>query len=241
MKDGVLVKGTVSAQASTSMRSMITERQQRRWHANVDLARERLHALNTDDGNGVKFKDVEDHFVGNLDEECITAQLGGAPKIVGAASVKKHEKETGGRATMIMMKSITSVGCIGPVTCLMASKTRKSGYTDSFLVEEGAPEGSTIVMTENGFMTDNAFDELAEDFARGLRNLPVVSERPNWYFLLTADGFHAHKFTLKAQTIFAHYKIIFLIEEGDSSHCNQPLTERLRNMERVACGRYLML
>ena len=39
---------------------------------------------------------------------------------------------------------------------------------------------------------------------------------------MTADGFGPHKMTLKAQQVFLLYRIILLIEEGDSSHVCQP-------------------
>ena len=76
-------------------------------------------------------------------------------------------------------------------------------------------------MTENGFMTDEAWDELAEDLARGIRALPIIKDHPTWWVFFTLDGFHAHKMTLKAQLIFAKYLLMILIEEGDSSHVNQ--------------------
>ena len=188
VNEKVLTNKSVTAQATTSMRSQITERQQQRWHGMVDSTLARLMSLNTNDGKGVSFTDVMDYFVVNLDEECITAQ-GGVVKIEGAASVKKHEKETGGRVSMTMMKSITAAGDVGPVTCLMAGQTKKRGFSNEDLVKMGAPVGSSVIMTPTAFMTDYAFDELAEDFAFGVRNLPKIRDHPKWYVLLTADRF----------------------------------------------------
>ena len=76
-------------------------------------------------------------------------------------------------------------------------------------------------MTPTGFMTDAAFDELAPSLAKGIRDMPVIRDHPEWTVLLTGDGFHAHKMTLVAQQLLAASKIIFVIEEGDSSQCNQ--------------------
>ena len=92
-------------------------------------------------------------------------------------------------------------------------------------------------MTPTGFMTDSAFDELAEDMARGVRAMPVVCEHPNWWVLATADGFRAHKMTLKAQDVFRDHKIMLIIEEGDSSHCNQAFDRPLPSTASPSCGR----
>ena len=74
------------------MRSMITERQQARWHNLINLKRTHLQQLNTEDGTGVPYTSVEDHFVVNLDEESVCA-ADGVLKVIGLADVKKHEKE----------------------------------------------------------------------------------------------------------------------------------------------------
>lgn len=43
----------------------------------------------------------------------------------------------------------------------MKGKKRKRGMTDNFLVSQGcAPEGSTIEMTENAFMTTEAWETI---------------------------------------------------------------------------------
>jgi len=76
-------------------------------------------------------------------------------------------------------------------------------------------------MTATGFMTDDAFDNIAPNLAKGIRGMPVIKDHPNWWVLVTADGFHAHKMTLFAQEELRRNKIMLLIGEGDSSHCNQ--------------------
>ena len=63
---------------------MITEPQQRRYHALIDKARDFLRAKNTDDGTGVSYSDVEDIYFQNYDEECLQVS-NGKVKIIGAA------------------------------------------------------------------------------------------------------------------------------------------------------------
>lgn len=54
-KKGGVLSGTVSAQGTTSMRAMVTPRQQRRWHATVEEGRAELIKRNVDDGTGVRY------------------------------------------------------------------------------------------------------------------------------------------------------------------------------------------
>ena len=210
----------VKAQATTASRSNVTERQQQRWHIMYDDQRAVLHKLNTDDGTGVQFSKVEDAFVLNYDEVCLNS-ADGIVNIIGSATKRKHEKEGSGRTTISMMQTISAAGSVGPVMSLMAGKAPREGYTDDFLRECGAPPGSKIVMTASGFMTDDGFDELAPSLAAGIRAMPEIRDHPEWWVLLSGDGFHAHKMTAAAQQELYDHKIIHIIEEGDSSHCNQ--------------------
>ena len=60
-----------------------------------------------------------------------------------------------------MLRTGSSAGSNGPTAFLMKGKKKKRGYTDEFLVEEGCTRGSTIVMTENAFMTDKAWEVMS--------------------------------------------------------------------------------
>ena len=90
-------------------------------------------------------------------------------------------------------------------------------FTDEFLLQNGAPKGSRVIMTANAFMTDEAMDEIAVSWAQGLRALPVVCDHPTWWMTQTLDGFRSHKFVLRALRVFWEYKIMLPIEEGDNS------------------------
>ena len=210
----------VKPQATTSMRSMVNPRQQRRWHAAVDLARKKLQARNLPDGTGVPYDSVESCFVVNFDEECLMSS-DGVVSVIGSANGKKHEKEIAGRTSITFTKVIGADGAVGPVFALMAGKTAKKGFTSELMMRYGAPAGSMILMTPTGFMTDETFDAMARNLAEGIRAMPVIKEHPTWWVLLTGDGFHSHKMTLRAQVVLFEYKIMLLIEEGDSSQTNQ--------------------
>jgi hypothetical protein len=199
----------------------VTPTQQKRWHTAVDVGHQFLADHNTPDGTGVKYEDVRAHFCWNMDEECWMAE-GNSVKIVGSASLSKHERETLGRTSISLLKCGNAGGDWGPCVALAAGKTRDPIFTDEFLERNGAPRGSTIIMTETAYMTDGAFDELAENFCQGIRDAPIVRDHPKWWVFMTADGLHAHKMTEAAQRIFAEHKIYLLIEEADNSHVAQP-------------------
>ena len=59
-----------------------------------------------------------------------------------------------------MFRTGTAPGANGPTVFAMKGKKRKKGITDDFLLKEGCEVGSTVVMTENAFMTDLAWKEI---------------------------------------------------------------------------------
>ena len=109
----VLCKKSVKAQPTTSMRTMVNERGQRRWHANCDHAFAHLETINLPDATGADYDKVKAHFTANYDEESIQASQGSVT-VVGAAGAKKHEKVQGGRVSITMMKVGNAAGDSGP-------------------------------------------------------------------------------------------------------------------------------
>ena len=58
-------------------------------------------------------------------------------------------------------------------------------------------KGSCIVMTVNGFMTEQAWLEMAPSMIAGIRAMPVIVDNPDWWVLLILDGFGAHFMNLE--------------------------------------------
>ena len=56
---------------------------------------------------------------------------------------------------------------------------------------------------------------------------------------MTADGFHAHKMTWKAQMTLYVLKILFVIEEGDTSHIDQPFDDKVARDNKCIARRGL--
>jgi hypothetical protein len=52
--------------------------------------------------------------------------------------------------------------------------------------------------------------------------MPVIIDHPDWRVRFAEDGVYMHKFSLAAQKVFHEHKIANVIEEGFSSHINQP-------------------
>ena len=65
------------------------------------------------------------------------------------AKKKKHEKTTGdSRTSITVVRCGNAAGQDGPMIFLLGGKRKPCGLTDEFLGKCGAPQGSTIIMTE---------------------------------------------------------------------------------------------
>jgi hypothetical protein len=81
-------------------------------------------------------------------------------------------------------------------------------------------KGSTFLMTENAYMTDDAWLESSKAIVKGYHQLPFMKENKDWYITELLDGFKSCENVLKAHKICADQLIISLKEESNSSHVN---------------------
>lgn len=58
------------------------------------------------------------------------------------------------------------------LSSLHPGQRRDPYYTDKYLMNNGAALGSTIVMTENGFMTEQAWEAITPFQCKGIRDVP---------------------------------------------------------------------
>ena len=225
--------GIIKANSSTDKRSAITVSQQFRWHSAVDGAFAFLRELNTGLTPSLQtFGEVMPHFVIGGDETCFLASSGDV-KIIGDKEKKHHDVTTGSSRTSITIyRTGSAAGTDGPTAFLPPGVRVKSGYTDEFLVTNGAAPGSTIVMTPTGYMTEDAWVELAPKMAKGIRNMPVICENPNWWVCKIIDGFGPHVSSEAAMQIYYDHKIVLLKEEGDSSHVNQAYDQEVAKSDK---------
>jgi len=238
-KNKEYLTGRIKVQGTTTQRSAITVPQQLRWHKLIDDIDHRHEKLNTDDGTGVDFRSVADSFKANLDEESFAANCAG-DIIIGDKLKKKHEKKTDdSRVSISVLRSGNAKGDSGPTAIVCAGKKKKAGYTDAFLRAHGAASGSTLVLNANGFMTDDTWVELAPAIAKGLRDMPIVRDHPNWWIRLSLDGFSSHVMCLIALMIFWSHKIEIAKEDGHASHVEQPFDRFVAKTDKLD-ARYLV-
>jgi hypothetical protein len=214
----------VKAQKTTSKRSQCTVAQQFRWFTLYSKALAFLREKNTGvcRVTGKSFGEVIEYFILGGDETNLIADADGELRIVGEKGKKKHEKKVSDyRGSITMYRTGTAAGNNGPTTFVMKGKRRKKGYNARFLIQEGCAVGSSFSMTENAYMTEEAWQEMSPNLVMGYRNLPVVRDNPQWWMVEIVDGFGAHLTNLDALTQRADAKILLLKEEADSSSYNQ--------------------
>ena len=66
----------------------------------------------------------------------------------------------------------SAAGSNGPTAFLLFGKRKRKAFSDEFLVNHGAAHGSTIVMTESGYMTEESWLELSPSMSKGIRSMP---------------------------------------------------------------------
>jgi hypothetical protein len=139
-------------------------------------------------------------------------------KVIGAANRKKHEKKSADYRSSISLYRTGSVdGDTGPIIFLMKGKTKRHGFTDQYLRSNGCVIGSTVIMTENAFMTVGAWDRMTPNVILGLRNIDkYVAANPQSWVLEIFDGFGAHLLSHKANEERFTAKRLSLNEEGDT-------------------------
>jgi hypothetical protein len=73
---------------------------------------------------------------------------------IGDKMKKKHEVNIGSsRVSITMLRTGSAAGETGSTTFLPAGTRRKTEFTDEYLVQNSALQGSSIAMTETGYMT----------------------------------------------------------------------------------------
>ena len=78
-------------------------------------------------------------------------------------------------------------------------------------------------------MTDSVYAEIVLQLADGIRRMPHICNHPEWWVIVSLDGFGSHVNVHEAQAAFFERKIMILKEEGDTSH--------LKSGVRPVCGK----
>jgi hypothetical protein len=118
------------------------------------------------------FGELLEHFIVGGDETCFQAGKDGTVCVIAAANKRKHEKKTMDSCDSITLYQTGGcAGDTGPTAFLCAGQKRQTGYSDKFLLENGAMAGSTIAMTPSAYMTIEAWKEITPKMCFGMRRL----------------------------------------------------------------------
>ena len=108
--------------------------------------------------------------------------------------------------------------------------TRNPLFTDDYLERNGAAKFSTVVMTKNGFLTDEAWATIVPRLTKGLRHLVANAAAQHGIDRATADklliglcfdGFKSHTNNYAELINMADQNILACVENRDSSQINQ--------------------
>ena len=75
----------------------------------------------------------------------------------------------------------SSGGSTGPTAFLSPGVRRKDSYNAAFLQKHGAATRSGVYINPAGYMAEEAWVEMAEDQAKGIRAMPSICDNPEWY------------------------------------------------------------
>jgi hypothetical protein len=238
--DTSIVKAkAVVAQQTTTKRSNITVPQQYRWHQTYKHSLDDLRHKNTGVCriSGKTFGELIHCFITAGDEtNLMTSDDNGGVKVIGAANRQKHEKKSADcRSSISLYRTGAVAGDTAPTIFLMKDKTKRHGFTDQYLRSNGCIIGSTVVMTENVFMTVDAWEHMTANIILGLRNVnKYVADNPQWWVLEIFDGFGAHLLSHKANEEHFAANICSLKEEGDTSHVCQAYDKHVAKGDKAA-------
>jgi hypothetical protein len=210
----------------------VTEAKQRHFFNVVETARKFCFDNSPPAADGTQLRDLEEHFVGNGDEEVALASMDGV-KFVGSAGKKRHLRNShSSRASIsfhrcgeLLFRFVALNVCITgtaageklPTIYLLDAVYRPKGWGDEYLRRLGNAPGSTIICTKGGYMTHRTWMKVARILAKYIRRLPVVRDHPDWWFRLHLDGLTAHEAMAHANQIFFLFKILIVIENSHSS------------------------
>ena len=184
---------TVIAQKTTTSQTQIRSEGQLRWHAVLDAVWDDLTKHNVlPPGDARKiFELVKEHFWLNLDETCIQCNDGNI-RIVGSKERKTQSKITDdSRFSITILRVGNAAGSDGPIIIILKGKDKKiySKVLNDIVKAFGCPPGSCVINTPSAYMTDEAWKELVPALIKGIRQMPVIRDYPQFKCMVSMDGY----------------------------------------------------
>ena len=158
----------------------------------------------------------------------------GITKVVESKYVKRHQINKGNnRGTITLARCGLASGVDGPRFYLVkAKKINIQTLKYNFSTKHGAPLESKVIPTQNAYMTDKVWNEMAPAFAKILQDMPVVKNHTDLWMEITLDVFGYHS-EVDALKVFADHNILIVKEEGD-----KPQVCQAYNNEVVESDKY---
>ncbi len=125
------------------------------------------------------------------------------------------------RGSITMYRTGVAAGHNGHTVFLLKSKKQRVGYYDTFLKQEGCAVRSTVIMMENAYMTEGAWEDMTPSLVEGYNSLLVICDNLQWWMIEIFDGFGVQLNKLSSKKKCADAKILSIKEEGGSSSYNQ--------------------
>lgn len=191
--------------------------------------------------NGPNFiGDIRDHFTGNTDESSAMAKDGNVYVIANANKSKQEKNNSDSRLSITSVRCGSAAGEDLSRVFLAQGQTlqHKTMRPGEFHKHHKSPVGSGVIMTPSAYMTNEAWKETVEVMAKGIRSAPVVRDHPDWWFLLSLDGFGSH-LCLESLQIFVDHKILVVKEEGDTSQVSQAYDQLVARADKRLIREYL--
>lgn len=166
------------------------------------------------------FDNLRDHFTANLDESNFQCSEGNV-KVLGKRGKKKHEKNTqDNRDSITALRVGVAAGHGGPRFFLGKGKTVESDRLKNFCKHFPAPPGSFVDVNASAYMTNEMWQECVPKLCKGIRAMPLVRDHPDWWVVLSLDGYASH-LDADSLLVFQQHKILVIKEEGDTSQVSQ--------------------
>ena len=149
---------------------------------------------------------------------------------MGDLSKRKQEKNTDDcRDSIPIVRIGNAAGSSGPWIFLASGKRMAVKPLQNL----EANFGSKVIMSPSAYMTDETWMTVVPFLSKGIRKMPIICEHPNWWVVLTLEGFGSHVNVTEAQKVFHEHKIFVVKEEGDTSAVNQPYDQSVAKADKA--------
>jgi hypothetical protein len=109
--------------------------------------------------------------------------------------------------------------------------TAESMHKKHFACIYKAPTGSFVEMTPNAYMTNKVWMKVTPYLCDGIRATEGIKHHPDWWIVLSLDGFGSH-LVGKSLKEFTKHKIIVIKEEGNTSQVSQAYSQLVAKSDK---------